>query len=282
MNFLAVLPLALGLTAPAPMPSDTPPTFPAPISRLAALNSAQDVIGVSLMADGKAAPATLVLPSLINRRHTLEYMRVHYPESMRKVISNATPVAWVFVNEKGRVSHARLLTSSGYPALDSLSLATVSVAEFAPAKHDNRPVGVWVPFPARVPPHEQLITAIASMERDMTEAPGHTPHTQKPVLLNRGQVEAAIVRVMHGANKGIAEVNEAFARNQRIGGTAEMWLLIKADGSVGNMQFKKKTGSADLDTAAQTVAQLMRFAPGKNGDVPVDVWLEVPIKFSDR
>jgi TonB family protein len=209
-------------------------------------------------------------------------MRVHYPEAMRKVVSNATPIAWVFVNEKGRVAEARLLTTSGYPALDSLSLGVLTVAEFVPAQHSNRPVAVWVPFPARIPPHEQLITAIATMERDVSEAPGRTPHTQKPVLLNRGQVEAAIVRVMHGANKGLAELNEAFARNQRIGGIAEMWLFIKADGSVANMQFKKKTGSSELDTAAQTIAQLMRFAPGKNGDVPVDVWLEVPIKFSDR
>jgi TonB family protein len=282
MNVLAILPLALGLAAPAPMPSDTPPAFPAKLSRLAELRSPQDVIAVSLLEDGKAAPASLVLPALINRRHTLEYMRVHYPDKMRKVVSNATPVAWMFVDEKGRVSQARLLTSSGHPALDSLSLAVVSIAEFTPAQHEKRAVGVWVPFPARVPPHDQLVAAITTMERDPSEAPGHTPHTQKPVLLNRGQVEAAIVRVMHGANKGQAELNEAFARNQRIGGIAEMWLFIKADGSVGNMQFKKKTGSSELDTAAQTIAQMMRFAPGKNGDVPVDVWLEVPIRFSDR
>src|SRR5688572_17977104 len=159
MNLLAILPLALGLAAPAPMPSDTPPAFPAPLSRLAELKSAHDVIAVSLLADGQAAPATLVLPSLINRRHTLEYMRVHYPEKMRKVVSNTTPVAWLFVDEKGRVAQARLLTSSGHPALDSLSLAVVSIAEFTPALHDKRPVGVWVPFPARIPPHEQLLTA---------------------------------------------------------------------------------------------------------------------------
>jgi TonB family protein len=282
MTILAILPLALGLVAPAPVPSDTPPAFPAPLSRLAELKSPADVIGVSLLADGSAAPATLVLPALFNRRHTLEYMRVHYPETMRKVVSNATPVAWMFVDEKGRVSQARLLTTSGYPALDSLSLGVLSIAEFTPAQHDKRPVGVWVPFPARIPPHEQLITAITTMERDPSEAPSHTPHTQKPVLLNRGQVEAAIVRVLHGANKGQAELNAAFARPQHVGGVAEMWLLIKADGSVGNMQFKKKTGSNELDSAAQTVAQLMRFAPGRNGDVPVDVWLEVPIRFSDR
>ena len=38
MNVLAILPLALGLAAPAPMPSDTPPAFPAPLARLAELN----------------------------------------------------------------------------------------------------------------------------------------------------------------------------------------------------------------------------------------------------
>jgi outer membrane biosynthesis protein TonB len=34
-----------------------------------------------------------------------------------------------------------------------------------------------------------------------------------------------------------------------------------------------------LDTAAENIARMMRFSPAKNGDEPVDVWIEVPIRF---
>lgn len=282
MNVLAILPMVLRLAAPAPMPSDTPPAFPVSVERLGGLRSAQDVIGVTLLADGQPAPSRLVLPSLNNRRQTLEFMRAHYPASMRKVTSKSMAVAWVFVTENGKVEEARLLTGSGYPALDSLSLAVLTVAEFKPAQDGDRIIGVWTPLPARIPPLGELINALATMERDISELPAQTAYTQKPVLLNRGQVEAAIVRVVHSVNRGVREMEEAFARSQRIGGKADLFIFIKADGTVGNVQFKKKTGNSELDAAATNIATMMRFAPARNGDVPVDVWLEVPIVFSSR
>lgn len=280
MNLLALVPLAIQLGSPTPMPSDTPPAFPAAVSRLAELRSAQDVVGVTLLANGKAAPDKLALPTLINQRHTLDYMRVHYPESMKKVGSRGTAIAWVLVHANGRTGGARLLTTSGHPALDSLSLAVLKIAEFKPAMEGERAVAVWTPVPARIPTHEELMHALTTMERDISEVPVETPFTQKPVLLNRSQVQAAILRVLHGANKGLIEQNEAFNRAQRVGGRADMWIFIRADGSIGNVLLKKTTGNSELDASAHTIAGLMRFAPAKNGDVPVDVWIEVPINFS--
>ena len=279
---LTILPMVLHLAALPPMPSDTPPAFPAAVSRLAELRSAQDVVGVTLLANGAPAPAGLTLPTLTNQRHTLEYMRVHYPESMRKVVSTGTAIAWALVNEKGRVDGARLLTTSGHLPLDSLSLAVLRIAEFTPARDGDRAVAVWTPLPARIPPHNEVVAALQSLGNDVSDEPTEIPYTQKPVLLNRTQVEAAIIRTITQLNSLTAEMNEAFARAQRIGGRADMWIFVKTDGSVGNMKFKKKTGNADLDSSARQIAALMRFSPAKNGDTPVDVWIEVPIVFKDR
>ena len=281
MNLFALLNAAF-LTALPPMAPDTPPPLPVPAERVVALKTMEDVIGATVLADGSRAPAHLVLPQLSNRLHTLEFMRVHYPEKLRKKVSKKLAVAWVYIDEEGKTGEVSLVTSSGYPALDSLSLRVMQIAAFRPAQLDGKPVGVWVPFPARIPPHDELIATLAAMTADVTDTPMETPHTQKPVLLNRNQVEAAIVRIRHGANRALAEMNEMFQRPQNAGGKIDLWIYIDATGSVAKTIIKKTSGNKDLDASAENIARMMRFAPAKNGDTPVDIWIEVPIQFKER
>lgn len=282
MNVLVLLHTTFTLATLPPMLPDTPPRPPVPVEHLSSLKTMQDVIAVSLLADGRRAPSNLVLPELQNRHHTLEFMRVHYPESMRGKKGHRLPIAWLFVDEHGKVRQAQLLSSSGFAALDSLSVNVLGIALFRPAQLEGRNVGVWVPFPARIPPHEELIETIKAATNDITNTPMYTPHTHKPVLLNRNQVEAAIVRVMHGANKALAEMNEMFNRPQNLGGKTDLWLFIDNTGTVANVLVKKTSGNKDLDAHAFAIAKMMRFAPARNGEQPVDVWLEVPIHFKAR
>src|SRR5687767_5573878 len=107
-----ILKTAYALTALPVMVADTPPALPIAVSQLASLKTMQDVIGVSVLETGARAPSNLVLPELLNRRQTLEYMRVHYPKSMLEVVTKTMPIAWVLVNTGGKVTAARLLTSS--------------------------------------------------------------------------------------------------------------------------------------------------------------------------
>lgn len=279
MFSVLVLGTASALAALPAMQPDTPPPPPVEVSRLASLKTMQDVIAVSMLSNGERAPAHLVLPELQNRRQTLEFMRVHYPKSMMKVVTSTTPIAWVHVDEAGRVASARLLTGSGHAALDSLSIQALAVASFTPARIGESKVGVWVPYPARIPPHDELLGMLAADGRPRSEAPIETPYTEKPKLLNRNQVEAAIVRVLAGANRQLAEINEMFNRSQRIGGRTDLWIYIDEAGAVQNALVKKTSGNTDLDTSALQIAKLMRFSPARNGQTPVDVWIEVPIAF---
>lgn len=261
------------------MPSDTPPAPPVAAEKLTQLKTMQDVIAVTLLADGQRAPAELVLPQLLNRRQTLEYMRVHYPMSMRDSVTQTLPVAWVYVDERGRVGRAKLVVGSGYAPLDSLSISVFNVAWFKPAERNGQPVGVWVPMPARIPPHDELIGVLKAAEQVKSEAPVSVAYTVKPVLLNRAQVEAAIIRVVHNVNSRALEASEAFNRAQRVGGTVQLWLFIDANGAVANALVKKTSGNIELDNSALQVARIMRFSPAKDGATPVDVWIEAPIKF---
>jgi protein TonB len=77
----------------------------------------------------------------------------------------------------------------------------------------------------------------------------------------------------------IAEMNEAFARSQRVGGDVQMWVYIDPTGAVANAIIKKTSGNLELDNAAMNIVRIMRFSPARNGNEAVDVWIEVPIKF---
>ncbi len=282
MSCLAIVQLAYSLAALPSLPSDTPPQLPVPVAQLAAIKSAQDVIAVSRLADGRPAPAEMVLPQLDNRRHTFEFMRVHYPETLRDVSSRAAPIAWLYVDDKGKVGAAQLLTTSGYAALDSLSIEVLKIALFKPARHDGKPVGVWLPFPAGIPPYNDLIAALEQDDRPLSEAPAQVAFTQKPVLLNRNQVEAAIVRIVHQLNPIVRQMNEALARAQGVGGTADVDIFIDTNGAVLNALIRKSSGNRDLDDQALNIARMMRFSPARNGESPVAVWIEVPIRFVSR
>jgi TonB family protein len=282
MSCLVIVQLAYSLTALPPLPSDTPPQLPVPVAQLAAIKSAQDVIAVSRLVDGRPAPAEMVLPQLDNRRHTFEFMRVHYPATLRDVSSRAAPIAWLYVDDKGRVGAAQLLTTSGYAALDSLSIEVLKIALFKPAQHDGKPVGVWLPFPAGIPPYSDLIAALEQGDRPLSEAPVQVAFTQKPVLLNRNQVEAAIVRIVHQLNPIVRQMNEALARAQGVGGTADVDIFIDTNGAVLNALIRKSSGNRDLDDQALNIARMMRFSPARNGESPVAVWIEVPIRFVSR
>ncbi len=279
MTGLAVLHLTFSLAALPPLPSDTPPTLPVPISELANIKSARDVVAITLLADGSRAPEQLVLPQLDNRRHTLEYMRVHYPESMRDVTKKSVAVAWLHVDDTGKVGAVQLLTTSGFEPLDSLSLEVLRIAMFKPATRDGKPVGVWLPFPAAIPPYQELIDALEKADQPLSEAPREVAYTQKPILLNRNQVEAAIIRVIHSLDPQVRQWNEALARAQGAGGIALVDIFLDTEGVVRNAVLKKTTGNRDLDDAALNVSRIMRFSPARNDKTPVDVWIEVPIRF---
>lgn len=274
---IEVLAVALTLgTAPAPFPADTPP--PPPAAVLARLASMADVIAASRLESGAPLPAGIILPQLRNVRQVFEYMRVHYPDSLHDV-ARGTPIAWLLIDERGTVVSSRIVVGSGRAALDTLSLGALGVAWFNPALIEGQPIRVWVPFPARVPPHAQLLQAIAAADKLPSDEPFERKVTQKPVLLNRSQVESAILRIVHSVNRAQAEMNLLFERSQNVGGNADVWIYIDATGTVGNALIKKTTGNRELDAMALQVARLMRFSPARDGDKAVDIWIEAPIKF---
>ncbi len=56
-------------------------------------------------------------------------------------------------------------------------------------------------------------------------------------------------------------------------------VLVKADGTAGEVQVKSSSGFPLLDESAKTTVQTWRFNPATSDGKPVDEWFLVPIPF---
>lgn len=70
------------------------------------------------------------------------------------------------------------------------------------------------------------------------------------------------------------------SRRLREQGTVLLEVLVKADGSLGDLRLKTSSGYTRLDDAAMRAVKNWHFLPAKRGGTPIDFWYELPIEFS--
>ncbi len=63
-------------------------------------------------------------------------------------------------------------------------------------------------------------------------------------------------------------------------GTAQLRLLLQEDGSIGQVQLERSSGSAVLDAAARAMALACRFQPYRTGGKAAKVWLALPVSMA--
>ena len=103
---------------------------------------------------------------------------------------------------------------------------------------------------------------------ELARGPAPIPFTRQVILRNRVEVGAAL-----------EEEYPTLLRGAGVGGTAMAWLLLDADGVLRDTRIDQSSGHEALDLAAIRVARVMRFSPAMNGEVPVPVWVSIPITF---
>ncbi|WP_189416820.1 energy transducer TonB [Cellvibrio zantedeschiae] len=77
-----------------------------------------------------------------------------------------------------------------------------------------------------------------------------------------------------------APVYPTQSRRLREQGTVVLEVLVKADGSLGDLRLKTSSGSDRLDEAALRAVKNWHFVPAKRGSESIDFWYELPIEFS--
>ncbi len=103
---------------------------------------------------------------------------------------------------------------------------------------------------------------------DISAAPVFTPMTVRPEIINRGAVQAALMREY-----------PPILRDAGIGGTVEVWFFISEEGRVLDSRVSVTSGQVQFDEAALRVADVIRFSPALNRDQRVQVWIQLPITF---
>ncbi|MCI0436653.1 MAG: energy transducer TonB [Gemmatimonadetes bacterium] len=111
----------------------------------------------------------------------------------------------------------------------------------------------------------------ATASEDISKAPVFTPFTQAPRLTNAADVARTLERTY-----------PPLLRDAGIGGEVIMWFFIDEAGRVLKTELNKSSGYPALDEAAGKVADMMRYSPAYNRDKKVQVWVQIPIKFSTK
>jgi protein TonB len=147
------------------------------------------------------------------------------------------------------------------PATPVVSAADISEdITIAPTTFDANPIENLPPPPSA-----------SAGDADLSAAPVFTPMTVRPELLNRAEVQRALVRNY-----------PPLLRDAGIGGSPTVHFFIDENGRVLRRLLSQESGYPALDEAAMAVAEVMRFSPALNRDKKVQVWVEIPIIFSAK
>ena len=208
-------------------------------------------------------------PQLTNNAEVARALDDVYPPLLRDAGIGGTVNVWFLIDEEGRVHSTQINKTSGHDALDRAALHVADVMEFTPAYNRDQRVPVWVALDIAFEVDGVTTRTTDAQQAEQTaEEPLFTPMTERPRLIN---------------NRETAELLERYypplLREAGIGGTANVWFHIGADGRVEGVRINESSGFDALDRAALKVAEQMVFSPAKNGDETVPVWLALDVTF---
>lgn len=124
---------------------------------------------------------------------------------------------------------------------------------------------VVVPTPEPAPPQPQ-------------PQPQPKVETPKPVAQPSAKPTAPMVDASHRGNR---KPNYP-AVSRRLGeeGVVMVRVLVKADGTAGDVRLEQSSGFPRLDQSAVDAVKRWKFKPGMRGTTPVDEWFSIPVEFN--
>lgn len=128
--------------------------------------------------------------------------------------------------------------------------------------------------PPKAPPSERAVKA-PEPEPPPPQLPPAEPKpaepTPAPVLPPRAEA---------GQLSNPAPVYPSLSRRLREEGVVILEILIKADGTVGEIKIKSSSGFKRLDATAVNAVKHWRYQPATQGDKKIDFWYEQPVEFN--
>jgi protein TonB len=69
------------------------------------------------------------------------------------------------------------------------------------------------------------------------------------------------------------------ARKRGHQGTLVLQVEVLSDGTVGRIKLKKSSGYLSLDNSTIEAVKKWKFIPGRRGNIPITMWVNVPVRF---
>lgn len=205
----------------------------------------------------------------------------YYPPVVRAAGIGGFAVVKLNVHQDGRVDGFELRKSTGHEALDAAALRVARELKMLPTlRRSSKGVqeyNVVLTFDPKaksrklVPTRQPLKVPGSAVVAPDAEQPVFTPYDQRPALSNREEVKEVL-----------QQSYPRMLRDAGIGGTALLWVKVRADGTVEQTQVKTSAGREELDAAARRVAARMQFSPARNKGEATAVWIQLPIVFKTQ
>ncbi|HTF95116.1 MAG TPA: energy transducer TonB [Cellvibrio sp.] len=145
-----------------------------------------------------------------------------------------------------------------------------------PPPPEPKPVPKPKPLP-KAPPSERAVKAPEPPPPPPVDIP---VEPQKPV-----EPQPAPVVPPNAEASELSNPAPAYPRlSKRLGekGTVLLEILVKADGTVGEVTIKSSSGFKRLDDAAIKAIKRWRFIPASRAGIAIDYWYEIPFEFGFR
>lgn len=128
--------------------------------------------------------------------------------------------------------------------------------------------------PPKAPPSERAVKApepepIPVTEPVQEKAPAEP--TPAPVIPPRAEA---------GQLNNPAPVYPRISRRLREEGVVVLEILIRADGTVGEVRLKNSSGYPRLDDVATKTVAKWRYEPARQGGIAIDYWYVQPVEFT--
>lgn len=145
-----------------------------------------------------------------------------------------------------------------------------------PPPPEPKPVPKPKPLP-KAPPSERAIKAPEPPPPPPVEAPvePQKPTEPPPAPVLPPNADAS---ELNNPAPGYPDLSRRLGEK----GTVTLEILVKANGTVGEVKIKESSGYKRLDKAAVNAIKRWRFVPASQAGAPIDYWYEIPFEFGLR
>lgn len=160
-----------------------------------------------------------------------------------------------------------ILEEESIEILDTIEVPATAVTQ------EKRPISFLAPQSTELTPliEEQLVRP--SIRSSLPVTIGHHPVARDSIADTRG------VRSPARAAKAERPHYPHVARKNGWEGTVFLRVTINADGTVRSIKTQKSSGHSILDESALRTVKQWRFEPAKDGEFPIPVTVDLPIRF---